>query len=462
MSARKNLCVSAVAAATLLTALGVATTASASVADPDAGPSPAVGTAGAASGYHVDSYDVRLDYDPAGETLTGEATLDLVVKERQDALDLKLQLPARSVRVDGAAATVSADKSTLHVKPASPLAPGKHAVHVTYAGNPDHILDAPDESNPTWAPTKDGGHYLALNSTGVLFPANTDATDRSAVHLRATVPDGWTAVSNGPSRAPRKDGDHKVYEWDNPDPMLASYVQFGVGDKWTEADAKLADGTPVHFVHGDGAADRARKLAEPLTEAATWEAGLFGKYRHKSLTVSFLDFKDVYTPNVTGWNTISMAMEYQGEEGPRPTTQDVLVHELAHTWLEAVPARDDKVEEAIPTYLQWAWQEKFRGADLVAKYRERVKDIQWERSSVYTVGDVSMYALRRLTGDAAFDRALKDWVPAHAGRPTAWDAFRTALERHSGKDLKPFFAAWYPAEPGYPGDDFVWPAWAKG
>ncbi|MEU3714044.1 hypothetical protein [Streptomyces catenulae] len=78
------------------------------------------------------------------------------------------------------------------------------------------------------------------------------------------------------------------------------------------------------------------------------------------------------------------------------------------------------------------------------------------------MSDVSMYALRRLVGDAAFERALKDRLPAHAGRPTAWDAFRTSLEQHSGKDLKPFFAAWYPAEPGYPGDEFVWPDWAKG
>ncbi|WP_371750515.1 hypothetical protein, partial [Streptomyces sp. NBC_01283] len=293
----------------------------------------------------------------------------------------------------------------------------------------------------------------------------SDDSDRSAIHLQARVPDGWTAVSNGPSGTPRKDGDRKVYRWDNPEPMQAGYVHFGVGDKWTESDEKLPDGTPVHFVYGDGAEGRGRKLAEVLGEAATWQAGLFGKYRHESLTVSFLDFKDPNVPNVTGWNTISMAMEYPGDTGTQPVTQDVLVHELAHTWLEAVRANDGYVEETIPTYLQWAWQEKFRKADLVTMYRDKVKKIQWQSANVYTTSGAAMYALRRLVGDAAFDRALKDWLPSHADRPTAWEAFRISLEKHSGKDLKLFFAGWFQPEetkPSYPGDELVWPDWAKG
>ncbi|WP_237329991.1 hypothetical protein [Streptomyces sp. BA2] len=451
-------------AATLLAGLGPIGTAVA--ADRSVGPAAeAEETVQSTSGYHVNSYDVRLDYNPAKETLLGEATLDLVVKEWRDALDLRLQLPARSVQIDGKAATFSADKGTLHVKPVARLSPGRHVkVHVAYAGSPRRTLDDPGEDNLAWAATKDGGHYLALETAGVLFPANSDDADRSAVHLQARVPDGWTAISNGRAGTPVKDGDHKVYRWANREPMRAGYVHFGVGNKWTESDTKLPDGTPVHFVYGSGAEGRGRKLAEALGEAASWEASIFGKYRHDSLTVSFLDFEDPNVPNVTGWNTISMGMEYPGDAETQPVTQDILVHELAHTWLEAVQAKDDYVEETIPTYLQWAWKEKFRKADLVTMYRDKVKKIQWQHTNVYTTGDVAMYALRRLVGDNAFDRALKDWLPNHADRPTAWDAFRTSLEKHSGKDLKPFFAGWFPPEgtkPAYPGDDLVWPAWAK-
>ncbi|MFI9081830.1 hypothetical protein ACIGW8_36190 [Streptomyces sioyaensis] len=466
MSAKKTMCVSAVAVATFLASLGSTGTALAAVPGtaPDAN---TAGTPPATSGYHVNSYDARLDYDPTKDTLSGEATLDLVVRERRDALDLRLELPARSVQIDGTAARVSADKGTLHVKPAKQLAPGQHVkVHVTYEGSPRRTLDDPGEDNQAWAATKDGGRYLALGTAGVLFPANSDGTDRSAVHLQVRVPDGWTAVSNGPSGAPRKDGDHRVYRWDNPEPIQAGMVQFGVGDKWTESDAKLPDGTPVHFVYSSGAEGRGRKLAEALGDAATWEADMFGKYRHRSLTVSFLDFKDLNVPNVTGSNTISMNMEFDDpDKGTQPITQDVLVHELSHTWLEDVQAQDAYVEETIPTYLQWAWQEKFRKADLVKMYRDKVKKIQWENANVYTTGDVAMYALRRLVGDGAFDRTLKDWLPDHAGRPAGWDAFRASLEKRSGKDLTPFFAGWFPPEgtkPGYPGDDLVWPAWAKG
>lgn len=483
MSAKKTLCVGAVTAAALLAGLepaGAAVTAGAG-----AGPAEQ-GTAAAGSRYHVDSYDARLAYDPNLEDeekeLSGEATLDLVVTKPGKALDLRMQLPATSVTVDGKPAETTADKGTLRVKPEKSLSQGQRLkVHVTYQGSPRRTLDDPTMDNPAWAPTKDGGHYLVLGSAGLLFPANTDRSDRSAVHVQATVPEELTAVSNGPATAPRKEDGHKIYQWDNPDPMPAEYVHFGVGSKWTESDGTLPDGTPVHFLYGDNAKgedgkdsveERGRKLAEALPEAAQWQAGLFGKYRHESLTISFLDFEDLDTPNVAGWNTIVMSMETRAGEGEPPVaaTQDILVHELAHTWLEAIHSKDGDayVEEAIPTYLQWAWLEKFSHEDLVAKYRDAIKDIDargWDKVSAYNVSGPGMHGLRRLVGDAPFEQALKDWLPAYAGKSATWDDFRTIMKKHSNnKNLKAFFDAWFPPQGTTrtkPSDDILWPDWTK-
>ncbi|MET9603382.1 hypothetical protein [Streptomyces sp. NPDC006459] len=261
--------------------------------------------------------------------------------------------------------------------------------------------------------------------------------------------------------------------------MPAGYVHFGVGDKWIEADGKLPDGTPVRFVYGDSAKgddgkdsveERGRKLAEVLSEASRWEAGLFGEYRHKSLTISFLDFEELYHPLVAGWNTIVMNMEFAGKnDEPIPATQDMLVHELAHTWLEAIDSKDGDayVEEAIPTYLQWAWLEKHSHKDLAAKYRDQIKEIQtngWERTGPYGVSGPGLYGLRRLVGDTALEQTLKDWLPAHAGKPAAWNDFRTTMEKNSGKNLEEFFGAWFPPQSTgrtQPSDKILWPGWSR-
>ncbi|MFD7106022.1 ATP-binding cassette domain-containing protein [Streptomyces celluloflavus] len=121
-----------------------------------------------------------------------------------------MQLPATSVTIDGKPAETTTGKGTLRVTPAKPLSRGQRlTVHVTYQSSPRCTLDDPTMDNPAWAATEDGGHYLALGTAGLLFPANTDRSDRSAVHVQATVPEEPTAVSHGPATAPRKEGGHK-------------------------------------------------------------------------------------------------------------------------------------------------------------------------------------------------------------------------------------------------------------
>lgn len=470
MNEKKKALVSVcVAAVTLITGLG--STASAAAAEVR-GDGPGVT---AAAGYDVTSYDARIEYDPKNGTLSGQATLDVEVPAQRDSIDLQLQLPASAVEIDGAGAAKSAVKDILQVKPAGGLSPGRHTVHITYAGNPSDSLAYPGENNLAWAKTEDGGHYLPLGAAGMLFPASTDPNDRATVNLQAVVPDGWTAVSNGPSSAPKKEDGRKIYQWNNKS-MKADNVKFGVGDKWSESDGTLPGGIPVHYVYGKDQEEAGKKLAEALPEAVTWEAELFGKgYLHDSLTVVFLAFEDKEAPNVTGSNIISIVKESRTGPGGslEPTTPDVLVHELAHTWLGENDSDDSYVGEAIPTYLQWAWLEKFRNEDLVVKYRQEVESMDWSIANTYSMSSKGMYALRRLVGDEAFYATLKKWMPTQEGKAPNWDDFRVLVEGYSKQDLKQFFDNWFPSdeivaekrqkgESLKPADEFLWPDWAKG
>ncbi|MGW6413157.1 hypothetical protein ACWF95_39460 [Streptomyces vinaceus] len=462
---KKALIASCVAAVTLVTGLG-----SSASAVPGAGR----GKGAAAAGYDVTSYDARVEYDPGKGTLSGDATLNVEVPAQRDSIDLRLQLPTGTVEVDGTAATKSAVKEILQVKPAGGLSPGRHTVHITYAGNPADSLAFPGNDNLAWAKTKDGGHYLALGTAGMLFPASTDSNDRADVSFQAVVPDGWTAVSNGLSSAPKEQDGHRVYRWSN-ESTKPSAMQFGVGDKWSESDGMLG-GIPVHYVYGASQGAAGKKMREILPGTLAWEKRLFGKkYLHDSLTIAFMDFEDPTVPNVTGSNIISMSMEYASTPGaaPVPIPPDFLVHELSHTWLGENDSDDSYVGEAIPTYLQWAWLEKFRNEDLVAKYRQTVNRMDWHTVNVYSMSDKGMYALRRLVGDRAFYAALKEWMSTQEGNSPGWEDFRALVEKYSKKDLKAFFDNWFPSaevvaektqngESLKPSDEFLWPDWAKG
>ena len=67
----------------------------------------------------------------------------------------------------------------------------------------------------------------------------------------------------------------------------------------------------------------------------------------------------------------------------------------------------------------------------------------------YQKGAWVLHMLRRLTGDSAFFRGIRDYYHAHAHGNALTDDLRRALERAAGTDLGWFFDQWL-RRPGYP------------
>jgi hypothetical protein len=146
-----------------------------------------------------------------------------------------------------------------------------------------------------------------------------------------------------------------------------------------------------------------------------------------------------------------------GEENER-----VVVHELAHQWVGdslAVAAwRNVWLNEGFATYAEWLWSEReghmtaqaifdayARAPASSARWKLKIGDpgpVHLFDSPIYTRGAMTLHALRKRIGDAAFFRLLRRWTQAHRGQNVTIGQFTGLAERISGKQLDAFFRTW--------------------
>jgi aminopeptidase N len=141
--------------------------------------------------------------------------------------------------------------------------------------------------------------------------------------------------------------------------------------------------------------------------------------------------------------------------GPNPT---VVAHELAHQWFGDSVAlerwRDIWLNEGFATYAEWLWQEHEGRQTVQQRFDRQYARFDWRvppgnpgaadvfGAAVYQRGAMTLYALRRAIGDAAFSALLKSWPAEHRDGNVTTQDFIAAAEKASGKDLGTLFQAW--------------------
>jgi hypothetical protein len=80
---------------------------------------------------------------------------------------------------------------------------------------------------------------------------------------------------------------------------------------------------------------------------------------------------------------------------------------------------------------------------------------QYQSSTVYNRGAMTLQALRNRLGDATFFSILKDYTATFGGGTASTQDFMNIAQRDSGQDLRPFFQAWL-YTPGKPNAAFCY------
>ena len=413
-------------------------------------------------GYDVAAYDLELDYSPRSRKLEGRATIGATAEVALDRfnLDLRPQMKARSVTVDGAPARSEATGSQeLEITPAAPIAAGAaFTVVVEYGGKPKAVKD-PDGTTEGWIATKDGA--FAPNEpqgSPSWYPCNDHPSDKALFSISLTVPRGLQAISNGELRGREKHGKRKTWRWRETQPMATYLATAAIGD----FDLSRSDSAPAPSLYAvDPAILRetrnAKRKAKPLERTPNvtrWLAGRVGAY-----------------PFSTNGGIVDRVPDfpYALETQTRPIytslpSELLVVHEIAHQWFgnSVTPASwgDIWLNEGFATFAEFLWEEE-RGDESAAKIFNQLYATPADEGrfwnpppgdpgaakhlfarSVYTRGAMTLQALREKVGDDTFFSIVRDWVAEHAYGNATTAEFVALAERESGRELDDFFQVW--------------------
>jgi aminopeptidase N len=417
-------------------------------------------------GYDVLDYQVSIDYDPASHHLDGDTVVSARAAQRLARLNLDLdRLDVRSVQVDGRPARFArSGEHELSVTPPGPLEAGRpFSVEVRYGGSPQPIRTVLGTGG--WQIAASGGAFAAgePHSATAWYPANDTPRDKATFHLAATVPNGWSVVSNGREQGSTEANGRTTYRWAEENP-IATYLTTVAIDRWTVDRSQLADGTPVVSAYAPGAEDK-RQLEARLPEILDFLSSKFGPYPQDAAGGIFLadqigfSLETQTRPTYAAWTNLS-----------------TVVHENTHQWFgDSVSVdrwRDTCLNECFASYAQWLWAEAKDHWDLDTAYRQyiaRTRNNQafWsgrlydmgpgrEFTSVYSKGILAMHALRRQIGESAFDTVLREWPAMHRGGNASWPEFESFVQQVAGQNLRGFFQAWF-RDGALPAEQYLFP-----
>jgi len=382
--------------------------------------------------------------------------------------------------------SVSYDGSTLQIRFASPIPPGRESsVRIEYTLN-----DPVD--GLFWTPQSDawGDRPAQIHTQGQpqtnrhWFATNDYPNERLTTEIIATVPEGFLVSANGRLVSENTSGGATTFHWLQ-DKHHVSYLVSLVVGKFDVVDVGTSDlPMPVYVPPGRAGdvertygrtADMVRVFEERFDEPYPWD-------RYAQLVVH--NFGAGGMENTSATTMYDTAIWSEKDMLDRDL-DGLIAHELGHQWFGDLITcnrwADIWLNEGFATYSTALWYEerdgydagylrqalanfdRFSGRDrldpgddragLRIAMVSRVYHHPWEvfrrRANPYPKGSSILHMLRMKLGDDAFFSGLSEYVDRHKGGTVETADFRRAMEDVSGRSLDQFFEQWA-HRPGVP------------
>lgn len=282
--------------------------------------------------------------------------------------------------------------------------------------------------------------------------------ESGSYRLRVVAPRDWTVAAGGRELGSRDEGDA----------VARHYVAGPARDLYLAASGRYrtlegrAGAIRLRLHHLPGQEAAARAALDAAAAALEIFAARYGPYPYRELELAAIE-------------TEALGVEFPGlvalassllDEGPSPTLERTVAHEVAHQWFYGLVGSDQASEpwldEALSQYATLRYLGDRYGPAAAEGFAAGL-DARWERvgrravpiglpataydereygAIVYGLGPLVLLRLEERLGEEAFTRLLREYVSRHAFGVATGADLRALLEAGCGCDLGGFFAEW--------------------
>ena len=421
--------------------------------------------------------EVALDFE--AKKISGTATHRLsaiagpLERIEFDAAEMEI----RAVRAGGEPATFETSDSKLRISMPRALGAGEEIdIAIDYSAQPRRGLyfvgpDAgyPNKNRQAWTQGED-------EDSRYWFPCYDYPNNRTTSEVIATVPERFTAVSNGALVGTTANAAAKTRTWHwRHDVPHSAYLMTLAAGEFTLIEDRAGD-TPVTYYVAPGREEDARRAFGNTPKMIQFFERVIGVpypyAKYAQVAVSDFIFGGMENTSAT---TQTDSTLHDARAHLDHKSDPLVAHELAHQWWgDLLTCRDWAhawLNEGFATYFEALWCEENLGADEFAWNMRQDREGYLDEASnhyrrpivcnryrtpielfdrhLYEKGSLVLHMLRRITGDHLFFKALNLYCTRHRGGNVITQDLQRAFEETTGRNLDFFFDQWVYKE-GHP------------